>query len=831
MLGYALQTLRARKAAFAGAFLALLCAAALVTACGALLETGLRGEIRTERYAATPVVVAGDQNVHHEERKGDKTKHKAKPLAERVWLPEGTAQLVADVPGVGAVVPELTFPAALVGQDPENSLGHAWSSAALTPFRVEEGGAPRADGDIVIDRGLAGRAGLAPGDRVTVQSTGDPAVYTVTGIATTPRGAPAEQSAVFFTDAEARRLAGHPGQDTVLGVFPADGVGAGQLADRVAEALAGTPARVHTGDGRGPVEFPAAEQARVRLISMGGAIGGTGLLVAVLVVAGTFALTAQQRRRELALLRAVAATPRQVRRLIGREALLVGLAAGLLGALAGLPLAGLLHDRFTALGAVPETLAPVRSPFPPAAALPATLLTAWVAARVSARRAARIRPAVALTEAAGIRRGVPLGRLIAGLAAVAGGAVLLAVLSGLRTEPAATPVTYLTVLLLCVAVALLGPLLARAAFAVLGAPLRLSRVPGHLAAHNARAHSRRLAAVITPLTLLVALTGTVVFSQTTLGDAAERQAADGVLADWTVTSEGPGVPPGAAQRLREVPGVAAVTEVVHGTVRTPGLDKYTVQGVTPDGIGATLDPGVTAGSLSRLTADGVAVSEQVADSRGLAPGDELALVFGDGTPATLTVVAVYERGLGFGDLTLAHERLAAHLDNPLADSVLVAGAEADRLTDALADLPGLAVRDGGHTAEVRATRQAANAEVAFLGMGLVLAFTAIASVNTLAMSTADRAAEFALLRRIGTTRRQVLRMLRLESLTVAATAAVLGTAICLATLTAFSSGMTGEAAPSLVPGAHLAILAAAAALAMAATAVPGRLALRAAPAN
>ncbi|MYU48516.1 ABC transporter permease, partial [Streptomyces sp. SID7803] len=92
MLRYALRTIRHRKAGFLGAFLALMCAAALVTACGTLLETGLRGRIATERYAATPLIVSADQNVHrttvkHKGNGKTKTKHKAKPVAERAWLP------------------------------------------------------------------------------------------------------------------------------------------------------------------------------------------------------------------------------------------------------------------------------------------------------------------------------------------------------------------------------------------------------------------------------------------------------------------------------------------------------------------------------------------------------------------------------------------------------------------------------------------------------------------------------------------------------------------------------------------------------------------------
>lgn len=151
MLRYALQTVRDRKAGFLGAFVALLCAAALITACGTLLETGLRGKIATERYAAAPVVVSADQNVHQttvkEKKGGSKTKHKAKPVAERAWLPAATVDEVRSVPGVERAVPELSFQAvplvkAAGGAKP--SYGHAWTSAVLTPFTLAEGRAPGA---------------------------------------------------------------------------------------------------------------------------------------------------------------------------------------------------------------------------------------------------------------------------------------------------------------------------------------------------------------------------------------------------------------------------------------------------------------------------------------------------------------------------------------------------------------------------------------------------------------------------------------------------------------------------------------------------------------
>ncbi|MFB7509153.1 ABC transporter permease, partial [Streptomyces broussonetiae] len=514
MLRYALRTVRARKAGLLGAFLALMCAAALITACGTLLDTGLRGTIRTERYAAAPVVISGDQYVHRttvEHRKGTtKVKHKAKPVAERAWLSQRLRARLAHVPGVARVVPELTFlaqPLTPTGTGGRPAYGHAWDSAALTPYRLTTGSPPRSDGDLVVDGYLAARARLRPGDRLTVQSTQAPRSYRVTGIAA-PATAVRHQTSLFFSAAEARRLAAHPGQVTAFGVLPAHGADPEQVRQAVARALHGTTAQVSSGSARGPVEFLDAATARTRLVSMGGAMGGTSLLVAVLVVVGTFALTVRQRHRELALLRAIAATSGQIRILLGREALIVGAVAGTPGALLGLPLGSWLYSRFVALGAVPATLDHTVSVFPPLAALATTLLGAWAAARIASRRIARIRPTEALAEARTEPGRPAWGRIAAGLLLLTGGAVLVVVLTSLRTEPASTPVTFLAVVVLSASVALLGPVLVRAASLLLAGPLRLTGHGGRLAIANLRGNADRMASVVTPLTLLVGMTCT-----------------------------------------------------------------------------------------------------------------------------------------------------------------------------------------------------------------------------------------------------------------------------------------------------------------------------------
>ncbi|MGW3350666.1 FtsX-like permease family protein [Nonomuraea rubra] len=767
VIGFAWKTLRDRKGAFAGAFVALLCAAALVCACLMLLETGLRGSVSPERYAGAPVIVAADQFVRETVDKGDgETKTKAKPLAERAWLPESVVGTLRRTPGVSKVVAEVTFPFGPY-------TGQGWESAALTPFTIARGREPRAGGEIVVDA----RAGLEVGARLRG--------YRVVGV--TAQALPS-QDTVFFSTAQARRLAGHPGMVSAAGVFPA-----------VARAPQG--AVLYAGDERGRLEFLDAEQARVKLISMGGALAGTSLIVAILVVVGTFALSIQQRQRELALLRAVAATPRQIRRLVGGQALVVGLLAGVPGAAAGIGLGLWLHSVFVSLGATPANLSLVVSPFPPLAALLATVAAAWAAARVSARRLARIRPVEALGEAALDGGRLPRWRLVAGPVLVAGAVALTLVLSGLDTEAAATPVTMLTALLWTVAVSVLGPLLARAVRLV---PLPWAGASGFLAARNLRATPRALAAVLSPLTLMVAMTCTILFAQTTMGAAAQEQAAAGTRADHVL-------PGASAEEIQRIPGVQAVTRVLRTSVRF-GLDKYPAQAVTYDP--RTMDLGIVAGTMDGFGPGSVALSGTAAAHLSLSPGDQARLTLGDGTPATLKVAAVYSRGLGFGDVTLPYELVRGHVDDP-AGTLLVS---APGVT-----LPG--------TAPEAATTGSADPQVTFVALGLIIAFTAIAVVNTLAMATSGRARELAVLRLAGTTRRQVLRMLRLETLCAVLASAVTGTVVAVVTLAAFGAGMTGSAVPYVPPAAYALVIAAATALALLATALPARLALRTRPAE
>ncbi|GAA1968454.1 ABC transporter permease [Catenulispora subtropica] len=817
MLPLAWATLRHRKGNFIGAFVALFCAAALVCGCGTLLTTGILGGVEPERFAAAPIVVTGDQNVHSVEVKGDgKVKNKAKPVADHVWVDAALADEIKALPSVKAVSSEVLFAAFLPGGPTDDSFGHGWESASLSGLTLAGGRAPAAPDEIVLDAATAAKTHLAVGSSAPLRTAVGTTTVHVVGV--TVQGFPS-QAAIYFSTARARQLAGHDGLVSAIGVFPA--ADAAATAKDVQALLATTTAGtvpapvVHTGDSRGAAEFPDSANAKVRLISMGAVLAGTSLIVAILVVVGTFALSIQQRQREIAVLRAVAATGRQVRKMIGGEALTVGLVAGATGAVAGLPLGSRLHGEFVSLHVIPSNVPVVISVFPAFAALLATVPAGWAAARISARRVSRIRPVEALGEAELKPPRVSVVRVLFGVLATVGAVVLTAVLTALHTDAASTPVAFNAVLLWCTALALLGPLVARLATAVLTVPLRISRVGGYLAAHNLRAAAHRLASVITPLTLLTGMACMILFSQTTVAHAGAEQRSAGDVADYVV---GPRVPADAAEAVKAVPGVTTVTQVLHTTVRT-GLIKRSVLGVTPQGLAGTLDLGVTSGAVAALTGPGTAAA---AYGQGYHVGSQIAMTLADGTAAHVTVVAVYTRQLGFGDLVVAHDLVAPHVDVPLDDELLVKapGVARPALAAALAADPGVGIRD---RVSAQSSNDDAGAKIGYVSLGLIIAFTAIAVINTLAMSISDRGREFAALRLTGATRRQVQRMLGWETATAVLVATVLGLAVAGAVLTTYASGITRASAGVSAPlGTLAAVVGAGAVLAGVATWLPAR---------
>ncbi|MFJ8006915.1 FtsX-like permease family protein [Streptomyces fagopyri] len=848
MLRLALLTLKTRKGGFAGTFVALLLGAAVLSACGILLESGVRAGSSPERYAAADVVVAGRQEVALTLKDLDGTTvEESQPLPERVPLRASSAARISGVDGARSVIADRGATVRLVtaagrpvpGRHGAAVEAHNWSSLGLGDFRLTTGHAPGAAGQIVLDTETAGRAGVRPGDEIRLMSASVPRAFEVSGLVALKDGRSPRRSVVFLGDADLRHSL--PGASVeAFGVLAAPGTSPQRLADAVRSALHDDTLAVHTGEGRGRAEFLDVTLSGSNLVVLAAAVGGNVLLVAVFVLYATTSLSIRHRRREIALLRAIGTTPGQIRRMVAVEAAVTGLAAGVLGCPAGLLLVHQLRDRFAGHGVVPPDFGLAVSPLPFLAAVLVTVLTALAAVVSASHRATRIRPTEALGEAAVETPGLGRGRRITGYA-------LLVLSAGIFVTGTVQDTDFFTlvgladslVLLLVIAVAVLGPLVARTAVRLLGPLLGRTGVTGWLAAAHTRANAGRLAGAITPLVLAVSFASTVVFAQTTgLRESADQVRA-GLLADHVLTAPA-GVSPELARKVRGMKGVASATGLVTSKAvaagRLLGADEAVslgVQGVDPRALGTVLDLRPEKGDLGDLSRDTVAISTTAASWLGLGVGDTARLHLGDGTPFRGKVVAVYARGFGFADLTMDHDVLLAHTTGKADRSVLVrSAASAPGLTRALSDAaaayPGTVLRDG-LAVDDQLAEQRANAWVNYLVVGVIIAYTAITVVNTLAMGTAARRREFALLRLSGTTRRQVAGMMRRESVVVIASGVGVGTLLAVFPLVLVSLAMSGSPLPA-VPGlGFLAIAGSTAVLAAAGTMVPTRLLLRIRP--
>jgi putative ABC transport system permease protein len=846
MLWLALQGLRGRRSTFVGAFVALFFAAALVTASGVLLASAFRAKAPTERYAGTPVVVAGQQTLYRPnagQAGGDAL------LPERARVPAALVRRLATVPGVRKAVADVSVPTEIIG--PHGPLSgpaghdtfvHGWSSAALTPLHLQAGKPPAGPDEVVVDAGLAARNQLRVGTQIQLAGTEPPRPLTLVGVAAARPGLRL-QAAVFVADTAARRLAGHLERVDAIGLLMAPGADPGRVA-AAARRVAGSNAAVLTGDRRGAAEFLAYADAREGVTAIMGMFGVLALVIAMFVVAGTLGLAIQLREREIALLRAVAATPRQVRRMLRWEAVLLALGASLAAYLPGVALAGVLNDAFADRGLAPEGMAIAGGWIPAVVTVAATLATALASAWAGSRRAAKVAPTRALQEAAVEPRLIGPFRLLAGLLALAGGVASVAVAGSAADKDIATAAALYASLVLVIAAGLLGPLVARLAAFVPGSLLaRLSPVSGFLAVAATRTAPRRLASAMTPIVLTVAMAGSLLFTGTTMEHATVAQSRERQTAQLALHAGDLGVPETAVEKAKHTPGVAAAVGIAStGVVALDGLGSafapMPAQMVDGEDAARVLDLGVRSGSLQDLSGHTVALGADLARARNIRVGARIPLALGDGTPVRLRVVATYGRTLGFGEILLPRALAAPHATDPLAEAVLVRttpGASTARVAASLqtmtAAYPGLEVAG---RAALRSADDASRHMRTWLGrvlVALIFAFTSIAAVNTLSMIALARGRELALLRLVGATPRQVARMARWEAGIVVVVGIGLGSAIALATLVPFSAAVTGSATPHIPPSALGGLVAVTAALGFLASQLPTRFALRTQPAE
>ncbi|MFE5585354.1 FtsX-like permease family protein [Kitasatospora sp. NPDC056531] len=839
MLTLALASVRLRWASFVGSFVALACGVALMaTSILVIAATADVPDQGRQRFSEAPVLVTADLNVEFTPATG--TDAQPTPVPAQPGLPAG---LLAAVAATGRTVEDHTFYAQLA-DGPRDQVGRAWSGAALGGYRLTAGAAPAADDQVVIGGGRPEQVGR----RVSYVTADGPHTATVSGVT---EAEPFEH-AVFFTDAQAARYCPAVG---VLAAFgPADAV------RRAVDAAGGANvARVLTGTERGQAD-PHHIEVSSRLDGVQTPLGLSAAVsagTAVFVVAGTFALSIAQRRRELALLRLIGATRRQLRALVNREALVVGVLASAAGCAVG------------AAGAAPAGRWLVDRDLVPADfAVPVTwwglltaaligLATAIGGVLLSSLKAGRVSPGEALAEADVERRsrGALAFRWASGLLVLGGGIAALAVTAHSWPDAAANAADSLALLLSIVAgCVLLAAVLAGPAVRLLTAlPGLLARLRGHSAEDGggivwstARQSSltafRRTAATTTPVVLVVAFAGCLLGSIDTINRSQVTEVRNQLsAADLVVTPAGtPGLSRAVVDRVRSVPGVRALvitpTSLMAVDPTGQALVSFSAAEADPAALAEVDRLPVVAGSLADLGPGSVVLSRTWPGSPRV--GQQVSVRLADGAPRQLRVAALLGTGAeAVQAWVTGPDAVTTGVGGPaLANRIdlrLLPGTDPQRAAAALRTaVDGLGARLTTPaeiwSAATDSTEQASwNALLMILG--LAIGYAAIALANSLVMTVTDRRQELSLLRLAGATRGQVLRTVAVETLMcVAAGTAlgVLGTAVSVGGSWAALTHLVGPT-PAVVPWTVLGVLAACcAAIALPAAVIPAALALR-----
>jgi putative ABC transport system permease protein len=744
-------------------------------------------------------------------------------------LPGSVLARVQAVPGVAAAVGELNRSGiallkngAVIGGSLEpGALGGNWiADRGLSPYRLTSGSAPAASDDVVIDAESATFAHLTVGDVVQVAFTASAAQsFRISGIATygseTSEGG---NAFALFTLPTAEQLLQADNTYDAIAVSAQSSVTDLQLRDRIATALTGSAVLVQTGAAA------TAQTQQTAATTINQSLGTPLLIFAFIsvfvgtfLIVNTFSILVAQRTRELALLRALGATRRQIFMQVITEAALTGVIASLIGFVLGIAVAGaLLH---LVASAVPLSI--------PLSALITSVLVGTIvtviAAALPARRATRIPPVAALREAQPETQSLSRMRIFAGVVLLVGG-VLTLVLSLLGASSSATPnlqVLGLSVLVVFLAMALLAPAVVRPLAGLLGWPIRLRGAQGRLAGENARRNPRRTAMTAAALMVGLALvTGVAVITDSL--KASVDQAIDGnIRAQLVVFDKGDGsnFTGQVATTLRGDPAITDVAEIQGSSVQVGDI-ATNVDGIAPSSIGPDLVFPMVAGNSASLSAAKTGlVDSTTASTLNLHVGSTVTLSYPNGDAAPIRVGGIYAPDAVLSGFYVSAATFAPHV-TPLLDSVVLANPAAGTTlaaadTSLLHDLNGYPVLTG-YTADQYLNYESSqlntflNLIYVLLALAIVIAVVGI--VNTLALSVLERTRELGLLRALGMTRGQVREMVAWESVIIALLGAALGLFVGAGLGIAMASSLHADGiTATAVPGANLLLYAAAAA--------------------
>jgi putative ABC transport system permease protein len=837
MIRVTLRGLAARRLRTLLTAMAIVLGVGMVSAAFTISDTMRRGAdaLSTAAYQGTDAVVSAPAAFTDPEQIG---------VGQTV--PASTLDRVRAVPGVGVATGDIVDEAKLIGSDgkpvgsgPYFGVGydaHAAGAQRLSPFRLVSGRWATGPGQVVLDAGTAKKQHLGVGDRVQMQAAGPRQPFTVVGISRfgSVKSLGTATTAIFDLRVAQHLMGKGARYDDVL----------------VAAAPGTTPAvlraRLHAALGDGLAVRTAAAQDRFTLDGLKHFVGivkslllifgGIAVLVGAFTIFNTLSITVAQRSRELALLRAVGATRRQVLRSVIVESLAVGVLGSAVGVVLGLGLAVVLTSVFAAAGLdLPQT-GTVFALRTVVASLLVGVVTTLVAGVIPAVRATRVAPVSALRgEAAGStaarrRRTSRVGIAISALAAL----VLVYALYGGGLSVTERLLTMVPgVLLLFVGIAMLSSRVVVPLAAVLGLPAaRISRSAGELARRNAMRNPGRTASTAAALMIGVALVTFVTVLGAGVRDSAQGTVAKQIVAPHVLVAQDNYSPisPAVSRAAAAVPGVTSITGISEDLVLAGG-EKQTIDGVDPARIGGAVRYEYKDGAATdprRLGPDGAIVAERLADSQHLSVGERFTVTGRTGRRVTLVVRGIESspalNALGLGQITVAQDTFARVSATRKQRIAFVSGSASEAsLKAGLTPYPDTKVLTGAEYAKANADDVNNLLAIFDVMLALAVIVSLFGIVNTLVLSVLERTRELGMLRAVGMSRRQMRRMIRQEGVITALIGAALGIAVGLFLAALAVTALHGDGIGLVVPAGSLATFMLVAALAgMVAAALPAR---------
>ncbi|MET0420062.1 MAG: FtsX-like permease family protein [Acidimicrobiia bacterium] len=791
-------------------------------------------------YANTDAVVRAPETFKSEFGDGARGRISADVLPV-VRDTEGVSEAAGAVQGFAQIVDKNGEVVGTTDGGGAPTFGFAYNSQKdLSTLTLVDGKAPRAPDQIVIDKQSATDAGYKVGDTVPVITKAGPGEYQLTGIvkfgtSNSLLGA----TIVAFTPATASEVLGEPGKFDQIDVSADSGVSQNEVVRNIRESLKEAPSlsgeklEVISGEELTKESQDDIKQGLSFFNTFLLVFGVVALLVGSFIIFNTFSIIVAQRGRELALLRAIGASQRQVISSVLFEAILVGIVASFVGFVAGIGLAGLLKAVLAGFGVD----IPANDIVIPANAVIwsfATGLIVTIIAAVSpALRASRIPPIAAMRDTAIDRSATSRVRILSGLIITLLGALFLGL--GLFGD-AGLPVVGLGAVIVFLGVAVLGPVIASPLSSFIGLPVaKIKGITGSIARENAMRNPKRTSATAAALMIGVGLVGLITIFAASARTSVNAALDSSMKADYIVTSSGfgPGtIPLTAAEQLREVPNVELASGV-QNTQAQIGNSVDQLRAADPAEIDQLFDLHVSQGSLEDLGATSLAVQENTAKDKNLKVGSEVKVLFAGGEPQTFTVDAIFT-STGFANYVTSTEAYLANTPDPFDSEVYikttggVTPANTAAIKQVMRDFPGPKVRtaDEFKAAQAGQINQILNLIYVLLFFAIMIALFGIA--NTLGLSIIERRHELGLLRAVGMSRRQLRSSVRWEAVIIALLGTFLGLVIGVAFAWAMVRALRDEGIDkfSLAPGQLVVIVVLAALFGVLAAAWPARRAAR-----